>query len=130
MLQTIYKACTWPEITEAYDRAVEDVSHPFAPMLALVQKIAVSRYSTGLYANKSMWNLLVVQTPEYDPHGEILHIAYDPVLREFTFELQETSSTKYKRWTRKSSAKGAFQTFERSCNSRSGLLRCKGKVSS
>ncbi len=82
-------------------------------MLALLEQIASSRYVHGLHANKSMWDLRVVQTAEYDPDGEILCISYDPAHREFNFELQETASTLYKPWTRKCAAEDAFRTFER-----------------
>jgi len=47
------------------------------------------------------------------PDGEILRISYDPAACQFTFELQETSSTLYERWTRKSFPENAFRTPER-----------------
>jgi hypothetical protein len=60
-----------------------------------------------------MFDLRIVQTSEYDPDGEILIISYDPDCHEFKFELQETASTLYKRWTRKCKEEEVFQTFER-----------------
>jgi hypothetical protein len=101
-------------MVELYRSDVEgSVNKVFAPMLVLVEQIASSRYTSGTYGNKSMWDLVIVQTPEYDPDGEVLRISYDPVHREFNFELQETASTLYKRWTRKCSTENAFRTFER-----------------
>jgi hypothetical protein len=108
MSPRIYKTSPWSN-TATFYRSRSD----FVPMLHLVERIIASPYVHGLYANTSMWTLQIVQTPEYDPDGEILRIQYDPALREFTFELQETTSTLYKRWSRKCSAHSAFQTFER-----------------
>jgi hypothetical protein len=60
-----------------------------------------------------MWDLLIVQTQEWNPYGEVLRISYDPAVCEFTFELQETPSPRHKHWTRKCPPDRAFQTFER-----------------
>ncbi|HZU32637.1 MAG TPA: hypothetical protein VFB79_16080 [Candidatus Angelobacter sp.] len=111
MSRPIYKAQTWPDILKLY-RSREEKTR-FSPMLVLLEQIASSRYAGGLYANTSMWDVLVVQTQEYDPDGEVLRISYNPGLQEFHFELQETSSTLYNRWARKCPAEKAFHTFER-----------------
>jgi hypothetical protein len=108
MSPMIYKTSPWSNTAKFYRSRTE-----FAPMLHLVEQIIASPYAYGLHANTSMWTLQIVQTPEYDPDGEILRVQYNPVLREFTFELQETASTKYKRWSRKCSVDNAFQTLER-----------------
>jgi hypothetical protein len=113
MSHVTYKTSPWAEIVKLYSRAVIGSGSRFEPMLILLQQIASSRYADWLYGNKSMLDLLIVQTPEYDPDGEILKISYAPDLCEFTFEHQETSSILYKRWTRKCTAEDAFQTFER-----------------
>ena len=108
-----YKAQVWPDVAKSYQRLLESHKLPFEPMLRLVNDIAGSPYAFGLYGNTSMWDVQVVQTEEYDPDGEILKIKYDPSLRLFTFELQETASTKYQRWTKTSASENAFRTFER-----------------
>jgi hypothetical protein len=108
-----YKALPWPDVAKSYQRMLEEYKQPFRPMLRLVKDIADSPFAFGLYGSTSMWDVQVVQTEEYDPDGEILKITYDPAHNEFTFELQETSSTLYKRWSRKCSTDKAFQTFER-----------------
>ncbi|SRR6266481_699581 len=113
MSNVSYKAQLWPDVVNSYRRLVETHEMPFEPMLALVEEIAASPYAFGLYGNTGMCKLSVVQTQEYDPDGEILQVSYDPAQREFTFELQETTSTLYKRWNRKCSADKAFPTFER-----------------
>ena len=109
-----YKANTWPDIVRLYSSVVASgAGRQFQPVLGLLEQIAASCYACGLHGNKSMWDLLIVQTPEYDPDGEVLRIAYDPALREFTFELQETTSTLYKRWSKKCPPDESFATFER-----------------
>src|SRR5260221_4811956 len=113
MSRVSYKAKLWPDVVNSYRRLVVTYEMLFEPMLTLVEEIAASPYASYLYGNTSMWNVLVMQTPEYDPDGEILRITYNPSQREFTFELQETTSTLYKRWNRKCSTDDAFRTFER-----------------
>ena len=120
----MYKARHWPEVVEFYRRFVEGHGKPFAPMLQLVKLIAASRYASGTWATTSMTELLVVQTAEYDPDGEILRIIYNPKSQEFNFELQETSSTLYKRWNRQCSAENGFQTFERFMQLKKWFIVC------
>ena len=108
-----YKARAWPDVAKSYQRMLESYKLPFEPMLRLVKDVADSPYAFGLYGNTSMWNVQVVQTEEYDPDGEILRIKYDPSLQLFMFELQETASTMYKRWSRTAAPENAFRTFER-----------------
>jgi hypothetical protein len=114
MSRVIFTTTPWPKVVELYRSVTNSsVDHAFAPMLLLLEKIASSRYVHGLHGNKSMWDIRIVQTREYDPHGEILIIRYNPEDREFEFELQETASTLYKNWTRKCAPEDAFRTFER-----------------
>ena len=108
-----FKERAWPDVAKSYQRMLERYNLPFEPMFRLVKDIADSPYAFGLYGNTSMWDVLVVQTEEYDPYGEILKIKYDPSLRLFTFELLETASTKSKRWTRTAAPEDAYRTFER-----------------
>src|SRR5215472_16218263 len=108
-----YKARAWPNVAKSYQRMLETYKLPFEPMFHLLKDIADSPYAFGLYGNTSMWDVLVVQTEEYDPYGEILKIKYDPSLRLFTFEPLETGSTKFKRWTRTAAPEDAYRTFER-----------------
>jgi hypothetical protein len=113
MSHVTYKTSPWAEIVKLYSKAVIGPGSRFEPMFILLQQIASSRYADRLYGNKSMLDLLIVQTPEYDPDGEILKISYAPDRCEFTFEHQETSSTLYTRWTRKCTVEHGFSTFER-----------------
>lgn len=109
-----------------YRKGIDEWGWQFEPMAELVQAIVSSRYACGLYANTSMSILQIVQTPEYDPDGEILRISYDPALREFNFELQEAASGLYKRWTRKCAAERAFSTFERFLQLKKWFVEEKG----
>ena len=121
-----YTTTPWPVIVEYYrDDVSGSVNHPFAPMLVLLEKIALSRYVYGLYGNKSMWDLRIVQTQEYDPDGEGLIIKYDPDRQEFGFELQEAASALHKRWTRKCVAEDAFRTFEQFLQSKKWFIEEK-----
>jgi hypothetical protein len=124
MSRTMYKASTWAEIAIRYGEVFHKAT-VFEPVLLLIQQIAGSRYASGTYVQKSMFDLFVVQTPEYDPNGEFIKISYDPELREFTFRLQETASIEFKDFIRKCAAKDGFRTFERILELKKWFLQTK-----
>ena len=87
----------------------------FHSMENLVEEIAVSKYSTGLFASTSMHTLLIAQTPEFDWEKEILRVSLDILNGDLVFDFQETGSNlpKYQHWIRRCPPEEAFSRLER-----------------
>jgi hypothetical protein len=79
-------------------------------MLKLVEQIAASDYSHGLYASTSMATLVIAQTPEIDMEKEVLRVTLDAKEGVLIFDFQETFSQlpKYQHWIRKCSLEEGF----------------------
>jgi hypothetical protein len=79
-------------------------------MLKLVEQIAASDYSYGLYASTSMTTLVIAQTPEIDMEKEVLRVTFDAKEGVLIFDFQETCSQlpKYQHWIRKCSPEEGF----------------------
>jgi hypothetical protein len=109
----IVKSRPWAEIAERY-RALSEEHAGFRSMQNLVEQIAASKYSSGLFAATSMHTLLIAQTPEFDWDKEILRVSLDDS-DELVFDFRETSSDhpKYRHWIRRCPPEEGFSWLER-----------------
>lgn len=110
----IVKSRPWTEIAERY-RSLSEKHAGFRSMQNLVEQIAASKYSSGLFAATSMHTLLIAQTPEFDWDKEILRVSLDVHSGELVFDLQEVNSNhpKYQHWIRRCSPEEGFTRLER-----------------
>ena len=110
----IVKSRPWAEIAELY-RSLSEKHDAFRSMQNLVEQIAASRYSAGLFAATSMHTLLIAQTPEFDWDKEILRVSLDVHSNELVFDFQETNSNhpKYQHWIRRCPPEEGFSRLER-----------------
>src|SRR5689334_17395437 len=75
----------WAEVVAQY-RAFVGVSHwPFEPMVALVEYLAGSRYSTSLFACISHETLLLGRVPNFESGDAELQVLFDGAKQEFKF---------------------------------------------
>ena len=83
-------------------------------MQNLVEQIAVSKYSDGLFGATSMHTLLIAQTPEFDWDREILRVSLDVYSGELIFDLQELNSNhpKYQHWIRRCPPEEGYSRLE------------------
>jgi hypothetical protein len=72
----VVKSKPWAEIAERY-RSLSEKHAGFRSIQNLVEQIAASKYSSGIFAATSMHTLLIAQTPEFDWDKEILRISLD-----------------------------------------------------
>ena len=110
----IVKSRPWAEIAERY-RSLSETHAAFRSMQNLVEQIAASKYSSGLFAATSMQALLIAQTPEFDWEKEVLRVSLDVHSGELVFDFQEASSNhpKYQHWIRRCSPEEGFTRLER-----------------
>jgi hypothetical protein len=110
----IVKSRPWTEIAELY-RSLSEKHAAFRSMQNLVEQIAESKYSSGLFAATSMHTLLIAQTQEFDWDKEILRVSLDVHSGELIFDFQETNSNhpKYQHWIRRCSPDEGFTRLER-----------------
>ena len=110
----IVKSKPWAEIAERY-RSLSGKHAGFSSMQNLVEQIAASKYSSGLFAATSMHTLLIAQTSEFDWDKEILRVSLDVHSGELVFDFQETRSNhpKYRHWIRRSPPEEGFSRLER-----------------
>jgi hypothetical protein len=87
----------------------------YSSMHILVEQIAASKYSKGVFGSRSMHTLLIAQTPEFDWDKEILRISLDIREGMFTFNFRETGSNlpKYRPWVRQCPPEEGFTRFEK-----------------
>jgi hypothetical protein len=110
----IVRSRPWTEIAERY-RSLSEKHAAFRSMQNLVEQIAASKYSSGLFATTSMHTLLIAQTPEFDWDKEILRVSLDVHSGVLVFDFQETGSKlpKYQHWIRRCSPEEGFSRLER-----------------
>lgn len=110
----IVKSKPWADIAERY-RSLSEKNAGFRSMQHLVEQIAASKYSSGLFAATSMQTLLIAQTPEFDRDREVLRVSLDVYRGELVFDLQEVNSNhpKYKHWIRRCLPAEGFSRLER-----------------
>jgi hypothetical protein len=110
----IVKSRPWAEIAERY-RSLSEKHAGFRSMQNLVEQIAASKYSSGLFAATSMHTLLIAQTPEFEWDKEILRVSLDVDSGTLVFDFQETGSTlpKYRHWVRRCPPEEGFSRLEK-----------------
>jgi hypothetical protein len=110
----IVKSIPWAEIAQRY-RALSEKHAEFRSMQNLVEQIAASKYSSGLFAVTSHQTLVIAQTPEFDWDKEILRVSLDTHTGALVFDFQETGSKlpKYQHWIRRCPPEEGFPRLER-----------------
>jgi hypothetical protein len=110
----VVKSKPWSEIVKRY-RSLSEKHTAFHSMWNLVEQIAASKYSSGLFAATSMQTLLIAQTPEFDWDKEILRVSLDVHSGELVFDFQETGSNlpKYQHWIRRCPPEEGFSRLEK-----------------
>ena len=103
---------SWPEIVEFYRRLVTDSGCESCPMLELVESLASSPYSAGLFPATSLARLCMARTRTIRWAHAMLAVEYDPVGERFVFEYFETASNP-KPWVTTCAAAEGWERIER-----------------
>src|SRR5437764_1117146 len=82
---------SWPEVVKFYRELVAVSATKLGPMLALVEFIASSPYSTGLFPATSRARLCIARTRTIRWGHAMLTVEYDPVGERFVFAYFEAS---------------------------------------
>ena len=75
----------WPDVVAFYAELAQDPAWRFAPMLALVQFLASSRYATALFPRTSHDLLRIGRVADFNPGDGELQIKFDGPTQRFRF---------------------------------------------
>jgi hypothetical protein len=75
----------WPEVVGFYRDLVEEQGAALAPMLALVEFLAASRYATALFPCPSNQVLGIGRAPDFTPGDDELQVRFDRERQTFAF---------------------------------------------
>jgi hypothetical protein len=107
----LFKSRSWGDIARSFAELAEANSY-FQPMSQLVSEIATSKYAIGLFPIKSMHDLWISQSEEFEMWHEALLIRFDVINHKFLFQYVENPYVKNP-WQRECPEATGFQTFER-----------------
>jgi hypothetical protein len=79
------KTLTWPAVAGFYEDLVRGRNRPIAPMLALVQFLAGSRYAATLFPRISDEVLCLGRGADFRPGEDELRIGFDGQTQGFVF---------------------------------------------
>ena len=98
----------WNEVAESYRRMVES-GWDIEPLLRLIEQIAASPYSQGIYATTSMATLCIAQTSQFEMYQNTLRIDFEQ--ERFVFSYRESPYIN-KAWNKECGRDEGFSTFE------------------
>jgi hypothetical protein len=93
------KTRPWPELVEFYRRSAQDQALPIAPMVALVEFLASSRYGNALFASASEEALWIARVPDFEAGNGELAIRFDGNRQRFEFTHRQRAD-ELQPWTR------------------------------
>ncbi len=105
----VSESLSWNEIITFYQKLNDVYDWNMQPMVQLVEAIASSQYSDGIFGITSHDTLCISQSKQINFERNLLTIEF--IEGRFIFKYREWTYSKIQ-WVKESDAQGSFATFE------------------